>query len=251
MADEITVHVFQNSLTKSSGCDYCGYGRSHVVHSAVDCPPPESYLNNPELSRELIEYLGNHKDAGQRPYTDLEQEFWRFRTGKLLESDLMAPGASDSKPDTSLSLLVIDLQTSCVVKVERGEYDIYTGHEIAPAIYDPVREGQSVTDHRPFTELRNAIDGDKPVPRIEKNLPCNKPYTGIYQLITSEDDEAKMHTLYQHEIDALSELAGKPLPIYTPTEGKWERIGRQVQGHGPVFDLSDDLPVKIWRYTRS
>ena len=160
-------------------------------------------------------------------------------------------------PDTSLSLLVIDLGDSCVVKVEKGDVS-----ELPQRIAGAQRTWNDAlfvvsTPFHGFDGIREEVDGDKPLPRIEKNLPCNKPYTGIYQLITSEDDDAKMHTLYQHEIDALSELAGKPLPIWDGG-GTWTELpDAEADDRSATCDFSfgfraakDQLPFKAWRYTR-
>jgi hypothetical protein len=101
-----------------------------------------------------------------------------------------------------------------------------------------------------------AIDGDKPVPRIEKN-PDNDGYKFIVNAFPDS-------WLLPSEYDALNELARSvgatdDLPIYKPTQGKWLRLPH-LQSFPEHFDLKDrgailqklatELPVKIWRYTR-
>lgn len=65
-----------------------------------------------------------------------------------------------------LQLLVIDLGDSCVVKVEKGDLD----NAITIGDYRMMQRQNSVhVISTPFPELRQAIEGEKPVPRIEKD----------------------------------------------------------------------------------
>ena len=139
--------------------------------------------------------------------------------------------------DTSLSLLVIDLGDSCVVKVEKGEFHfaLQFGHDL-----NVERVGIMGA---PFEKVRAHIDrvGDKPVPRIERR-DTNSRVDGMpVYLIRQDKDVANDGTALSTSVyDALTAInAGKPLPIYEPTEGKWTLLkGSEIPG------------IAMYRYTR-
>lgn len=132
---------------------------------------------------------------------------------------------------TELQLLVIDLGDACVVKVEKGRLeDELLNVRDYDYIIDPVG-----TVRGSFDEVRKAIDGEKPVPRIERQtdngaycrLILPTPLTGI--------------SLSANEVHALSQLAGHPLPIYEG--GTWTDLM-------PKNGVGWELPINVWRYTR-
>ena len=108
--------------------------------------------------------------------------------------------------------------------------------------------------HHSFADIRAAVDAleDKPVPRIEK---VNEYH---YQVVSAGD----WAPLSPKDLDSLSQLAGKPLPIWTPKKGEWKRIypdgGYRVtvercsENDAPELAVSTpvEYPVEIYRYTR-
>lgn len=139
----------------------------------------------------------------------------------------------EDKPEPSLSLLIIDLGDNVIIKTERGELDVKLGG----VTYQCRTTGLQMTSMHSFADVRAAIDGEKPVPRIERNDPVG--YRFIHQDNLPLDAG---HIWLSQEYNALSELAGKPLPIWEG--GKWTVI---VNGYlAGVWKL----PVNIYRYTR-
>lgn len=157
------------------------------------------------------------------------------------------------------SILVIDLGEQCVVRVELGIYnDVWklfcrSGHE----------HESTLMINEPFPAVRDAIDSqDKPLPRIERR-DTNSRVDGMpVYLIRQDKDVANDKTaLSTSAYNALSELAGKALPIWEGG-GKWTQIyptgsysvnvKRYKQGEEPTLAVSSvpDNPVAIWRYTR-
>lgn len=264
--------LFKESEMSAEAFDYLPPESENFEYVAGMMIPKVSYKDavaKAELNRELIEYLENHKDNGKRSFAELEQEFWRFRTGKLLESDLIQrndlkpdSGAPDKvqnsidpskliwhdRPDTSLSLLIIDMGDSCVVKVEKGEQFIFDTLPM-PSIVAHQAHGPVVLNV-PFAAVREAVDGERPVPRIER-----KTADGL-ALHYCNGREDNYRNIGQHEIDALCEIAGHPLPIYEG--GTWEQLpDAEADGRTATCDFSfgfnaakDQLPFKAYRYTR-
>lgn len=149
--------------------------------------------------------------------------------------------------DTSLSLLVIDLGDSCVVKVERGDLD--SALQIKDHRIVQRRDSVHLVEH-PFAAVRDAIDSqDAPVPRIERR-DTNSTVDGMpVYLIRQDKDVANDGTALSTSVyDALTALnGGKPLPIWSG--GIWTELCRAGQ---PTLGPSDSLniPVGVWRYTR-
>ncbi len=142
-------------------------------------------------------------------------------------------GEASTPPE--LQLLVIDLGDSCVVKVEQGAVNIQEV-QLGPINTDSLyRRGITISELA-FTQLRSAIDGEKPVPRIERHNS-----TGLSVHYTHRFDGTNYENIGQDAYAALSELAGKPLPIWT--DGTWEDLL-------PKKGLGWELPLGIWRYTR-
>lgn len=130
--------------------------------------------------------------------------------------------------DPELQLLVIDMGDTCVVKVEKGHWDVST------LIYpSDVWTTESVNVMRfPFSRIREAIE-QKPIPRIEYR-------DSDYHLVWDESE------VYGDKViggtgafNALSELAGKPLPIWEG--GVWEELNKTER---------ERSGLSVWRYTR-
>lgn len=138
--------------------------------------------------------------------------------------------------DIELSLLVIDLGSECVVKVEKGHLpDNFCG------LTNSVGESNSVMLDVSFTDLRAALEGEKPYPHIEDlgyadKRPC-------YRLRLVEDGTPDL-PLGQVDLDALSQLCGKPLPIWSG--GTWQKMNQQRITSDDTMSWSFD----VWRYRR-
>jgi len=122
---------------------------------------------------------------------------------------------------------------------------------------------------KPFTKVRQAIDAmddTPPLPRIELN-PAMVDGLRPYRLYA--DDEFST-PLARKEIDALSQLAGRDLPIYSPKSGSlWTQLyplqleatqiaqetGTEYWPDGIIDKTlawidALDVPATIWRYTK-
>lgn len=138
------------------------------------------------------------------------------------DEHVTCPSQPDAKPtDLELSLLVIDLGNSCVLRVEQGSFSL----ECEP--YGTLYKGDTSLARRTFPELRKAIEGDKPAARLEDGF----DEVGNYMLFA---DKA-WSVISPQQYDALSQLAGKPLPIHST--GTWEQ-------------LATTNGVTIWKFTR-
>ena len=138
----------------------------------------------------------------------------------------------EEKPEPSLQLLVIDLGgNQCVVKVEKGD-QVHIAHGTSGHLIF----GLGVVP-MPFTELREAIEGVKPVPRIER-------VDESYHVWGEPSSAIPLVHLSKYSYNALSALAGKPLPIWTG--GTWEDLLPR-----PEMGIGWELPIGVWRYKRA
>jgi hypothetical protein len=135
--------------------------------------------------------------------------------------------------ENELDVLVIDLGDYCVVKVEKGEIAFKIG-EILWLLY----ESQAKLMYKDFNAIREAIE-QKPVPRIE--VDGNR--MNYYRVVTNHVLESPL--ICPDTYKALSQLAGKPLPVWKG--GKWERLPKTSEYIG---DPLDGTGVTIWRFTR-
>jgi hypothetical protein len=136
--------------------------------------------------------------------------------------------------ENELQLLVVDFGNCCAVRVEKGrvEFIDVDGSKVS------LIAGGPIISHQPCDKLREAID-QKPVPRIERNDPVG------YRFISGNQPADGGHIWLSQEYDALTNLAGKPLPVWEG--GKWTRLPKTSEY---ISDPLDDTGVKIWRYTR-
>lgn len=146
--------------------------------------------------------------------------------------------------EPELQLLVIDLGDSCVVKVEKGVMPRTSNN-----IYKDLGFfGKQSIVHVTFDRFREAID-QKPVPRIERNDPVG------YRFISGSQPADGGHIWLSQEYDALTKLAGKPLPVWEG--GKWEQLipftlSDMYSGWSPLTSTQIDggTGVAIWRFTQ-
>ena len=147
----------------------------------------------------------------------------------------------------NIKLLIVDLGASVVLKNEGPECQLKIGGNTVDLSVDDVRVWQST-----FAELKQDLDNldgekppwERPFPRLEKKS------HGVYTVCLGPGcKEEIQHSIYV----ALSELAGKPLPVWAPKKGEWlqllpftERLEDGIST--TTYDLVPDL--KIWRYTQ-
>lgn len=136
----------------------------------------------------------------------------------------------------SLSLLVIDLGTSCVVKVEKGYLSLepfcLPGDEVRALV--PGMNAH-VLGH-PFDEVRaaiDALDGEKPVPRIEWN-----EYHSAFQVIT----EHSTSPAFKHATEEWMREYFSGVPVYEAKKGEWVELTN--------FGDGQKSSGCIWRYTK-
>lgn len=166
-----------------------------------------------------------HEWVDVRPDSDIQQ--WTSTQDK----PSLQEQANDlfDKPDTSLSLLVIDAGECCFLKVESGRYE--------RKLFDDDMGGLGfrIIGH-PFTAVRGAIDSqDKPYPRLERDWKGD-----IYLMLFAKQKagDPDCMRIVTGDYDALSELAGHPLPIWDGG-GTWTLLkGSEIPG------------IAMYRYTR-
>jgi len=153
--------------------------------------------------------------------------------------------------EPSLSLLVIDLGESCVVKQEAGRLvDLPLGKNTYSFI-----EGNVHHWHFTFDEVRAAIDGHKqfaiepPVPRIEN-------VADKFYLVTTATGNAGGNYLWPEDYTALCSLAkqagaAQDLPIFDPTAqtgGTWAQVYYGIGDN--LVKIEDAAEVNIWRFRK-
>lgn len=145
-------------------------------------------------------------------------------------------GVKSTVSDTpDLSLLILDLGDSCVIRVEKGLLPEFLRDR---GYHHGAGDETFALYWRPFDQLAAALDGEKPVPRIEKLPNVN------YRMCVGKH----LHYLSPSEYDALSQLAGHPLPIYSG--GKWTQLPSAAEKGIHALKAQEMLPIAIWRYTR-
>ena len=141
-------------------------------------------------------------------------------------------GLSVAEPE--LQLLVVDCGNECYVKVEKGVMP----HTSNDMMRDLGFYGQSSVVQCTFTKLREAIDGVKPLPRIEQHPQIEERHYLHYF-----GDGNGCMPLTAQQYDDLTEInGGKPLPIYEG--GTWEMLV------GEGGEIHADTGLSIWRFTR-
>jgi len=129
----------------------------------------------------------------------------------------------DQPTEPSVSLLVVDFGDCVSIKMERGtKEDIKLGYHVY--WYDKTFGISGVS----FTELKAAIEGEKPLPRLEYDR------KGDVKLLLFPSDTAESTNTLQivsGDYDGICAIAGHDLPIY---ESKWEQLATE--------------PVAVWRF---
>lgn len=177
--------------------------------------------------------------------------------------------ANDHTPE--LSLLVIDLGDSCVVQVEKGDM---SEKGIIPQLCYYVsgiartRVGNVILFDVSFGDFQDAVRRHfgKDEKHVPKRFYVTEDVQNLQDVLMFNDMEvakdrngrealcdmaAKLNYIVEAE---RCEIAGHPLPIYSPKPGgEWKQLGKQLLGkinNGDTFELTDELPVKIYRFTR-
>lgn len=179
-------------------------------------------------------------EKGGRTARDLgiecECSTWSWRTDAIAGHHFSCPSApnrqAEEQMETELQLLIIDLGDSCVVKVEKGEWDAtpFVAKLSCTALPKSFLFGIS------FTAFREAIE-QKPVPRIERDLTCIERHFHHYF-----GDGNGCLPLNAQQYDDLTKInGGKPLPVWKG--GTWEEVGHIDD------DVYNNTDLRVWRYT--
>ena len=151
-------------------------------------------------------------------------------------------GEKEKDMATELQLLLVDYVHCCTVQGEKGQwtYTFENGERLV------LENGAVEVIYKTFAELREAIDGVKPVPRIERyDLSANEDYILICEPYARHTGTTTgRRVISREELDALSELAGKPLPIWAGG-GTWEELGHIDD------DVYNNTDLRVWRYKRN
>jgi len=228
---EYSYHRGENMGTNPGG-RICAYSLGcYCTRTYESLVGEKEILEKPDW---LHEYIGNNKFRTWRDGRVVEADKSKYSVGDPYPLQL-----KDAKPEPSLSLqfLVVDLQTHCIVKMEKGGGMCgYNGRRM--------EEGDVEVFHTPFEALRATWDestnndAGKPVPRIERN--DNKYRVHIHEAFCKDIDES----VY----DTLSRLVGKPLPIYSGGSEYWTQLFPHDDRVNATFREIEG--VKIWRYCR-
>jgi hypothetical protein len=168
-----------------------------------------------------------------------EQSYATDQCTHTLEGDdyIFAPACPNH-----LSLLVIDLWSSCVVKVEKGRAtDVWCALDLS----DRDETSTVLLTNRTFQQIQDSLTSldvlaPKPVPRIERTQ--NKDEGGYPYLLIGERNDRTF--LRQEGFDAIYKLAGRA-PIYEQSkQGTWRKLSKTYD------EQVDDVPLTVWRYTR-
>lgn len=211
-------------LTLMSSGDYYSERRKCLCTRTYESLVGEKEKDIPCLSCEHS--MSKHCERGCTECTCSEWEIYSPKSAKYEQ-------AREKDMATELQLLVIDMGNAVVVKVEKGEVALKIGNGLWLCNTEPAKATQVF--YRDFQTVREAIDGAKPVPRIERCDTTEQSYA-----ITNVDGDG-VGILYQTAYDALSKLAGKPLPIWTG--GTWEDLLPL-----PDIGIGWELPIGVWRY---
>jgi len=182
---------------------------------ANDCPKCKGV---PQFSDNEARVTYFSKPVGEDAKPETEESTWQ------------SPIYYGKTSATELQLLVVDMGDSCVVKVEKGEFEWTVAHTFN------VDKSVMLSGHT-FAKLKEAIDGVKPAPRIERD------FAG-YVMIYRGGRQTGATRMMEIDYDALSELAGKPLPIYEG--GTWEDLLPR-----PEIGIGWELPIGVWRYKKN
>lgn len=172
--------------------------------------------------------------------------------------------------DVELSLLVIDLNGQCLVRVEKQpEHELSLKWQIDENVYTVPFWQESyhtrLIEHG-FPIVKSAIDqlgaeSVKPVPRIELSSDIGEGLR-TYRLYREYMGEELSEVFTQSQLDTLAVIFKHeiPLPIYTPKTGTWERLPNsndvpQRDQLDAVWcrgfdDAVDKMPIEIWRYAK-
>lgn len=154
----------------------------------------------------------------------------------------------EPKAEPSLILLVIDLGNYCVVKVEKSDgiipIEIGQGYRLCTANW-PI-----VMPHS-FADVRAAIDQLEDKPPEFPYIAFDDALTPPYALCLTSHGTSDLR-FGRVDYDALTKLAGKPLPIYEPKRGTWVQLPEELIGATQHWAnwVKEVLPCTIWRYCK-
>jgi hypothetical protein len=182
------------------------------------------------------------------------------------EHELGCPEGPTPKPPAApaLSLLIIDLGDSCVVKVDRNHTDCdilevpWIGHSMSDVKDNDYKTqmsmkigGWHMLNSTYLKDVKAAIDAqfvvEPPVPRIEFESGERRYYLHYDR----EGMGLSRRSFTEEAYASLSLLAGHPLPIYDPatvSKGVWTQLA------GSLVDLDSEYPTNeigveaIWRF---
>jgi hypothetical protein len=204
---------------------WIGFATSPITGQHIKCPNL-----CPDCKRPIDWHYKHALARADNPCTRTYESLVGEGYIKASENLYQVFNGQETQMETELQLLVIDLWNNhCVAKAEKGRLNVSVkGADIT------LDENASLHFDIPLSVLREAID-QKPVPRIE--------YRDFdYHLIWDESE------VYGDKViggtgafDALSEIVGKPLPIWKG--GEWTQIS--VESNGQVGES-----IGIWRYKR-
>lgn len=235
-------------MHKTNGCTW----GTHHTDTKYHCPCTRTYESLTQIDKQRCKHCGLLGDWSDVPKVgNMTREidsrnqttYWHDRCYESLVGEKQAKEqrkhedkmkqivAQQMETEPSLSLLVCDFGESCCIKAEKGEWQLNT--EQHPS-HPWVLEGDAYVYPVPFADLRQAIE-QRPVPRIERDEYTSKTYR-----LYAGSEARGFEKLYQTDIDALSELAGKPLPIWKG--GTWEEVGH-IDYYG-----RNNADLRVWRY---
>ena len=193
-------------------------------------------------------------DCGLKP----ETAGWARLDMRLDSAEFKVP----KSPELSLLFVVLG-ENEVAVKVEQAQ-DAPDGKPYALVMDGFTRgvlvRGNVFVANDSFADIRVAIDkqfgeGEKPVPRIERVGADHLRVWSSYEAHpTSGVSLTKTFNIRDDDYDALCELAGKPLPIYEPKRGKWERLipFQVTASFGSTPDtvrMHGGAGIEVWRFT--
>lgn len=157
--------------------------------------------------------------------------------------------------EIELSLLIIDLGDSCVVKVEKGRQSYETDANRTWLRFPhggdvELWQGKVFTLHS-FEMTKTAIDAldTPPVPRVERE---NGLYELWFQDFVPGMQQAGKVVISDTIFKSLCQLTGVEISVYE-RKGEWKQLlmhRTDSLNQDTLVRYIDDLPLSVWRYTR-
>jgi len=210
---------------------------SNTLNKCPDC----NHRDNAHLTTKTGVCLV-HNCPCTRTYESLVGENLMSKTefSELFGQVYNIPDEEQMETETSLVLTVVDFGQTSIAYVEQG---CISENQVAKWINMPgydeggIEQGDVLQfGDMPFADVRAAIDGEKPTPRLERTEDGTHfvPYT-IHNERLPELDMVALITL--------QDVVGTVFPVYEPT-GIWEEVGHIND------DVYRNTDLRVWRYTR-